>query len=209
MINELSQQFSIKDHLSFTEIHSGFPAIQVNNQWATATISLYGGQILEFQPHEHAEPVLWLSEKATYQQDRSIRGGIPICWPWFGNSPYEALPSHGFARISFWQVHSTESLYNGETQLVLSMPCEAICKEYQSLTEYSLCDLSLKITIGKVLIVELITTNRSKQILPISNALHTYFNVSDIRSIRISGLEEINYLDKLQNQGKIIINEKN
>ncbi|NOQ79230.1 MAG: hypothetical protein GQ546_07495 [Gammaproteobacteria bacterium] len=216
MIKKLSQQFSLDENLNFTEICPGFPIIRINNKWASAAISLYGGQVLEFQPHDQIEPVLWLSDKAIYKHGKAIRGGVPICWPWFGgynDSALQAdgtlqadgsiLPAHGFARTTLWDVVSTESLANDVTQIVLHMPCQEICQQYQTIEPQFECDLKLKISISKELKIELTTTNRSKHELPISNALHSYFKVSDIRNIAISGLEQVNYSDKLRN-GKVL-----
>ncbi len=200
MIKKLSQQFALTGQLQFIEQASGFPMIQINNKFATATISLYGGQILEFQPHSQSEPVLWLSEQAIYHQGKAIRGGIPICWPWFGDYiGQEKQPAHGFARLSLWDVCATKTLSNGSTEVILQLPCLQYCQNYQASNVTFKLDLRLKIIVGEVLKIELLTINKGDHTISLSNALHAYFNVSDVHHIQISGLDDTSYIDKLDN----------
>ncbi|MCU7801062.1 MAG: D-hexose-6-phosphate mutarotase [gamma proteobacterium symbiont of Lucinoma myriamae] len=213
MMKKISRHFSLDEKLNFIEVSPGFPIIKVNNKWASATISLYGGQILEFQPHDQIKPVLWLSDKAIYKHGKAIRGGVPICWPWFGDyddgslfAEGSSLPAHGFARTLMWDIVSTESLANDVTQIVLHMPCQKNCQQYQTIQPHFECDLKLKISISKELKLELMTSNRGDHEVSISNALHAYFNVSDIHNLSISGLEQVSYSDKLQ-EGKMFMQE--
>ena len=237
MINELIREFSIADELTFAEISPGFPVIKINNIHASATISLYGGQLLEYKPHDQAEEVIWLSDQAVYKKNKAIRGGIPICWPWFGDfdeqdfllaegtSPVEdsiqvedstqvedsiqvedSTPAHGYARITFWEVQSTQRLSDGGTQVVLHMPCQEKCQQFKTSHEYFECDLTLTITVSKNLKLDLLTVNQGQQFAPLSEALHSYFTVSDIQKINILGLEQMTYLDKL-NSGQSCLQE--
>ena len=243
MINELIREFSIADELTFAEISSGFPVIKINNIHASAAISLYGGQLLEYKPHDQVEEVIWLSDQAVYKNNKAIRGGIPICWPWFGDfneqdflladgsllaedsSPVEDsspaedsilvedsssvedfTPAHGYARITFWEVQSTQRLSDGGMQVVLHMPCDEKCQQFKTSHAHFECDLTLSITVGKYLKLDLLTVNQGQQFVPLSEALHSYFNVSDIHKINIQGLEKLTYLDKL-NSGQPCLQE--
>lgn len=204
MINKLKHQFSIEGELHIDEIATGFPVIRINNAHASALISLYGGQLLDFKPHDQDESVIWLSDKAVYKSNHAIRGGVPVCWPWFGafdNSllAENSLPAHGYARTSRWNIQSTLSLLNGGTELVLQMPCNAVCQQYRSLQPLFNCDLSLRITVAKALKIELITKNNSQHPVALSEALHTYLNVSNIHNITVQGLEHLAYEDKVSN----------
>lgn len=216
MINELIRDFSITDELTFAEISPGFPIIKINNSHASAVISLYGGQLLKYKPHDQAEEVIWLSDQAVYQKNKAIRGGIPICWPWFGDFdeqdflpaegsllvedslPVEdSTPAHGYARITFWEIQSTQRLSDGGTQVVLHMPCHEKCQQFKTSHAHFECDLTLTITVSKNLKLDLLTVNQVQKFVPLSEALHSYFTVSDIHKIHIQGLEQLTYQDKL------------
>ncbi|WP_198265668.1 D-hexose-6-phosphate mutarotase [sulfur-oxidizing endosymbiont of Gigantopelta aegis] len=221
MINNLWQAFCLDGTLEIIEVNQGFPLIKVNNAHATATISLYGGQLLTFKPHTQKEPIIWLSKKAIFSKNKAIRGGIPICWPWFGafeqhafleqeleqepvfdsNIDTNSLPAHGYARISHWQIQATQVMPDGGTKIILSLPRDKIKPPYHLLARYYNCDLELTIIINQELKLELKTINRGQSIIPISQALHSYFTVSDIHNVEISGLEQSIYIDKL-NAGK-------
>ncbi len=210
------QQFVLKGELSISETASGLPIININNSLASARISLYGGQLLDFKPHDQEESILWLSDKAQYRETRAIRGGIPVCWPWFGDFSEQVgdfkeqfseefvnlnenlvLPAHGYARISLWEIQSTQSLPDGGTQLVLTMPCHDICLSHHDIQPHFDCDLSLIITINKTLKLEMQTKNRGQSPIIVTEALHSYFNVSDIHNVSINGLDQKNYRDKV------------
>jgi len=207
MNNELIEQYSLGDSLFFSEISSGFPIIKVNNQFATATISLYGGQVLEYKPHDQSEQVIWLSDKAIFQDNKAIRGGIPICWPWFGDYNHinnndrpmlEQLPAHGFARISLWDIFSTELLPDGATKIVLKMPCYNTCQEYQTVNAHFHLTLEMTLLISDCLKISLTTINHDSKDWLLADALHSYFRVSNINEISIRGLEQTRFIDKVK-----------
>ena len=106
----------------------GFPTLKIDNEYATALISVYGAQVLSFKPKlensgsDNARDLLFLSDEAYYEQGKAIKGGIPICWPWFGNDPENSgRPAHGFARNTLWSLEKTASTGKGETQITLSL----------------------------------------------------------------------------------------
>jgi len=191
---QLNQQFGMKEQLQFRQGDNGFVMIDISNQYAKATISTYAGQIVSYQPHDEAEDLFFLSEKVLYQEGKAIRGGVPICWPWFGDdtSGFER-PPHGFVRNQQWQVLSTEVLEDGRTSVTLVTADSDMTRE---LWHYEF-NLELQFIIGPTLELSLKTKNTGKQFFTITQALHTYFKVSDISNVLIKGLDGKPYIDKL------------
>jgi len=191
---QLNQQFGIRDQLQFSQDDNGFVMINITNQCAKARISTYAGQIISYQPNGEAEDLFFLSDKALYQQGKSIRGGVPICWPWFGDdtSGFDK-PSHGFVRNQQWQVLSTETLEDGRTSVTLATTETDLTRQ---LWHYEF-NLELNIIIGSTLEMTLKTKNTGKQFFTITQALHSYFKVSDVSNVLIKGLVGKPYIDKL------------
>lgn len=181
------------NHVLFVCDELGLDYIEINNAFASAKIALQGAHIMAWQPKSQQHPVLWLSSNARYVQGRSIRGGIPICWPWFGAHPTDStLCPHGFARVMPWQLIETETVKNGATRIVLQMLEPEESKRQLSYPHL----LKVTITVGENLRVELATTNKAEHPFMVGEALHTYFQVSDVASVYIEGLEDVLYADK-------------
>ncbi len=179
--------------VDFVEGQNGFELVEVKNSAGSATIALQGAQLLSWTPAGE-KPVVWLSKNAKYMQGKSVRGGIPICWPWFGPHPEESsYPAHGFARNLVWEVGGTKSLTDA-TQVVLRLVPNEASWPYPS-------ELECRIKVGQTLEMELITRNTGLEPFTLGCALHTYFEVGDVRKIEILGLEEATYIDKV-NGGK-------
>lgn len=188
------QDFSLKPELKFSEDAQGLKFIEIDNALATAKIALQGAHVMQWQPKSAADPVLWLSSQARYVQGRSIRGGVPLCWPWFGAHPTDSnYCTHGFARVIPWELTDVETLRNGTTRLVLHM-LETTESKRQLSYPFS---LSVTITIGETLKIDLSTTNKANHPFIIGEAFHTYFHISDIDSVKITGLEDTLYSDKV------------
>jgi glucose-6-phosphate 1-epimerase len=138
--------------------------------------------------------VLWLSGYGKFSPGKSIRGGVPICWPWFGPHASEpAFPGHGFARTVLWEVLSTHATGEGATRLVFRLA--AASKNTQQWPHPS--DVTLAVTVGARLELDLATVNTGPQAVVLGDALHTYFTVGDVRKIVIYGLEGCPYIDKM------------
>jgi glucose-6-phosphate 1-epimerase len=149
---------------------------------------------MHWQPKSATQPVLWLSSNARYTEGRSIRGGIPICWPWFGAHPTDSsYCPHGFARVIPWKVLQTSILANGATRLLLEMTHTDVTKKQLSY-DYRFV---LAITVGQTLRLEMMTTNLASHPFMIGEAFHTYFNISDVDHIEITGLENLMFSDKV------------
>jgi D-hexose-6-phosphate mutarotase len=165
----------------------------INNAHGTASISLQGGQILSWQPTSTVEPVIWLSTDAAFAPQKAIRGGIPVCWPWFSAHASEAnFPMHGFARTQRWQVKSTRSLDDGSTEISLTLP---ITIEMQAMWPHQ-AQLDMLINVGETLKIAIITRNLGDVDFTITEALHTYLAVSSIAQIEVNGLHGIHFHDK-------------
>ncbi len=191
-LNELQAQFGAENHITFEQFDNGIVLVKIDNELATATISLYGGHIVTWQPKSQSAPVLWRSELVQYKPGKAIRAGVPICWPWFGAHPTDArAPSHGYARINAWDITSVLTTDAGATEICMTL------RESQS-TVCLPCitaSLSVRISIGDVLSINLRTTNTGSEVLKITEALHAYFYVSDVAQVEIKGLSECNYVD--------------
>ncbi len=191
---QLNTDYGIDGQLQFIPGNGGFPFVKITNPQATALISVYGGQVLSFLPQGEPQDLMFVSERAYYQAGKAIKGGVPICWPWFGPDPDGAgRPSHGFARNRFWQVLKTEALVNGATKVSLGF---SDGDDTQALWPHAF-ELVLEITVGSTLGMALISHNRSDAPFEITQALHTYFTVGDITQATIAGLDGTTYIDKV------------
>ncbi len=193
-LDVLNQKFALDNKLCFVDFN-GMPAVRIRNEHAEALATLHGGQVLSYKPHGE-QPVLWLSDESLFEFGKPIRGGIPICWPWFGPHPDNpAKPNHGFVRTLDWDMFSSGETSNGNTtvQMVLRSTDETMAVWPHHFK------LSLLISVGASLRVELTTENTSCEDMRCTGALHTYFSVSDISAVSVHGLENGTYLDNLEN----------
>ncbi|HKL71566.1 MAG TPA: D-hexose-6-phosphate mutarotase [Marinilabiliaceae bacterium] len=194
-LETINQRFGIQDKVLFQEENDLQMAVIVND-FATAIISLYGGQVLSFKPHD-SEDLLFVSSQSAFEPDKAIRGGVPICFPWFGAHPDNRdLPNHGFARLKNWDVRSTEQLITGETRLVLSLSDD---KSTMALWPHSFQTL-LEIVIGKSLLIKWTVKNLGDEPFSITQALHSYFKVGDVCKTTITGLEGVSYMEAIRSE---------
>ncbi|MEO1402570.1 MAG: D-hexose-6-phosphate mutarotase [Cyanobacteria bacterium J06635_1] len=193
-IQQLNTHYGIAGQLKIIEGKGGFPVIAIENSKATALISIYAGQVLSFQPVGESADLMFVSENAYYKTGKATKGGIPICWPWFGPDP-EGLgrPSHGFVRNRMWQMQGTEITSAGDTKVTLAVTTS---DETREIWPYDFA-LTLEITVGAKLTVALITQNKGDEVVSITQALHTYFTIGDINQVKVLGLEDTTYLDKV------------
>ena len=198
-IDQLNNEYAIPGQLEFIKGKGGFPLIKIDNGKARALISVYAGQVLSFQPANQAHDLLFLSDAAYYQEGKAIKGGIPVCWPWFGPDPEDrGRAAHGFVRNRPWTVRATETLADGDTRITLGLVDST---ETRGIWPAAF-NLSLKVTVGNGLRVELLTRNTGDQPFTISQALHCYFNVGAIGQVQVLGLENTDYLDKVAGGGR-------
>lgn len=184
-VHQLSEQFAIEDEVWFEELAEEYPVVRIKNAYASASIALHGAHLTNFQPADQ-EPVIFTSQAAIFREGKAIRGGIPVCWPWFGAHP-DKQPSHGYARISFWALEHVENLED-VTQLKFSLAPQA----KQTNSNLS---ATLEFHIGKDLQLTLQTRNLGDQTETFSEALHNYFHVTDSRQTHVHGLDGASYID--------------
>ena len=191
---QLNTQFGINGHLSFREDASGLIVAEISNARATASLCLQGAHLMTWQPRSQAVPVVWLSRDAKLAAGKSIRGGAPVCWPWFGAHASESsFPGHGYARTVPWQVVESGSEPNGATRLTLRL----VESEKTHAQWKHACTLDLTVIVGETLRMEMTTENTGVSDFAIGEALHTYFQIGDIGAVRVKGLEGCEYWDKV------------
>jgi len=189
----------------FIEVHKDLVAIGINNAAAKAEIFLQGAQIARYQPHQQT-PKLFLSEANDFREGSPLRGGIPICWPWFGElarNPQQIrqqfpsdfiqqAPAHGLVRDKQWQVKNITTPQKDLSCIELELNLEA---DHQWPFN---CELLLTVEVGKELRSYLQVTNTDTKRFFFSSALHTYFAVNGIDQTEVSGLDGAHYQDALQ-----------
>jgi glucose-6-phosphate 1-epimerase len=190
----LNARFALDDQLKFVPGKGGLLNAVITNDFASTTVSLYAGQVLSWQPQSQQHDVLFLSEQAYYQQGKAIKGGVPVCWPWFGPDPQgKGRPAHGFARIAQWAVLGTAARDDGATRLVLGLSLDEQTRQWWD------GDIAarLEITVGDTLRLALTTYNRGAAAIELTQGLHSYFAVGDIDRTSVHGLDGRRYLDKV------------
>ena len=120
-VQELNSEFGIPGKVTFYNGKGGWPYVEISHNFSKANISLYGAHILNFIPTDRPD-LLWNTHQAFFVDGKAIRGGVPVCWPWFGpHNTDNTKPAHGFGRLSFWNVLSTSILETGDIQLSLQL----------------------------------------------------------------------------------------
>ncbi len=161
--------------------------VELTSPWSVARISLFGGQLLSFVP-AGTDDLLWMSP-APLPRPAPIRGGVPLCWPWFArqNMPASAA-QHGPARVSRWRVVGRDRLADGRERVALA--------PQQSLDPM---DVTLTVTAG--LTLQMVLTTRNNDVRPrlLTQAFHSYLRVADVEQVAIDGLDGASYLDSLDN----------
>ena len=197
-IEELTQKFSLNSNVQFWLDPIIGMILQITSKRSFCEISLFGGQILSWRPITQEHEVLWKPRVDKYVRGRAIRGGVPICWPWFGAHPTnQNLPGHGYARITNWKLASIDECGDGVTEVRLILGDSDLASSYWRFE----VSLELKVIIGSTLNVELTTHNKGMQEIEFTEGLHTYFHVRDISNVEILGLENADYID-LVNQNE-------
>ena len=197
-ITQLNAEQSIAGAVEFIEGSGGLAMIRVSTPKAKALISIHAGQVLSYQPTDE-EDLLFLSNKACYQNGKAIKGGAPICWPWFGPDPEgKGRPGHGFVRNRAWKVTSTQAIANGAVKVTLELSDTPETMEIWPRK----FELVQEIVIGDSLNLTLITRNTGTDLFSITQGFHTYFKVGDINQASVLGLQNCPYIDKTDNSAE-------
>ena len=198
-LEKLNSRFAIADQLRFSAADNDLAVAEIRNAHAVATLCLQGGHVMTWQPAAADAPVVWMSKLAKPTPGKSLRGGVPVCWPWFGAHATEpGLPSHGHARTMPWEVTETRALADGSTEIVMML--------LESDTTRAMWPhpgtVEIRVSVGKTLKIALTTHNSGDTDFAISEALHTYFHVGDIATARVLGLDGCEYMDKAGGGGR-------
>lgn len=168
--------------------------LEIKNRFATAKIALQGAHIFECRIEN--KELLFTSKKAHFIEGKAIRGGVPICWPYFGKSRFDSsLPQHGFARTSLFNYEGIEELEDGSSKVTLTL---SNTPQTHTTFDYKF-KLVCEITVGKKLTISLTTINKDSKAMPITQALHSYLQVDNIDEVKLLGLERTKYVDSLDN----------
>ncbi|MFH1817763.1 MAG: dihydroxy-acid dehydratase [Pseudomonadota bacterium] len=192
-------RFAIPGQLSFRIGAGGLTYADIDNHGGRATICLQGAHVVSFRPKSQHVPVVWVSDAAKFAPGKSIRGGAPVCWPWFGAHASEAsFPAHGFARTVPWTVTGSRKRNDAKTEITLQLADnEQTRAQWPHATR-----LSLTVIVSDKLEMHLATTNTGTAPIQVGEALHTYLQISDVGSVTIAGLEGSTYHDKVDHFAK-------
>jgi glucose-6-phosphate 1-epimerase len=181
------RKHEIAGRVAIVNGNGGLPKIIVATKVSTAEIYLHGAHVAHFQ-NNGEPPLLFVSRQSHFAAGEPIRGGVPICFPWFGGR--DGGPAHGLARILVWELAESSATPDGGAKLCLRVP------ENSMNAEWSVLKTEFVVTVADSLTMELTATNTSPdKTLEIENCLHTYFQVGDIKQVSISGMESLPFAD--------------
>jgi glucose-6-phosphate 1-epimerase len=175
----------------FLDGQGELPMIGISTMWSSAEVYLQGAHVTNFRKHNEP-PLTFMSQCSRFTEGQPIRGGIPVIFPWFGMR--EGMGNHGFARVQTWELKEFAPAPDGSVSVRFRLPD---CPEGSSYPPFT---ADYVITVSEGLTLQLIVTNQAAEdSMTFENCFHTYFEVSDISSISISGLKGVSYLDKVAN----------
>ncbi len=177
-VAQLQQQFGIADAVRFDHDEAGLIRATLTSKAGTGVVYLHGGHVTSYRPDRQPD-VLFVSDRSRFKAGEPIRGGIPVCFPWFAD---HGSPKHGTARLQLWQVADT-STTDQSTSIELTLDLAPFHLRY-------------RVTIGQAMDLTLQVQNTSQAEASFELALHTYFAVADVRQIEVQGLDGRAYLDK-------------
>ena len=190
-MTELDRRFEIPGIAELVEGNGGLPKVRVTSSQASGEMYLHGAHVTSWRPAGEQE-VLFLSSQSRWQDGRAIRGGVPICFPWFGDKADDPkAPAHGFVRTRAWQL---ESIAQAGGAVIVSM----LTGSDGGTKKWWPADFRLvhRVTFGSELSLELMVANTGTTSLRFEEALHAYHRVGDIEKARVQGLDAVHYLDK-------------
>lgn len=194
-LNDLNERFGKGDGLRFFAGPGGLPSVQMACEHGVGEATLRGAHVLSWVPTGHV-PVLWTSETAVYEPNVPVHGGVPLCWPWFGQHPSKpSHPIHGFAKLYAFDVAGTYALVDGGYGIRLVLrDLPEMRNEWPGSFE-----LTVTIEMGAALRIELTTHNTSGAPARYGAALHSYLHIGDSARLHVDGLTGCDYLDKVAN----------
>jgi len=190
-IAELNRRFGIPGVASVVEGKGGLAQVQITGKAATGEMYLHGAHVTAWKP-AGAQEVIYLSPRSLYQDGKAIRGGVPVCFPWFGDKKDDPeAPAHGFVRTKAWHL---DSIAQTDDAVSVTMFTES-SNSTQKLWPYDF-RLMHRVTFGPELLLELTAINAGSTAFTFEEALHAYYKVKDATKSRVAGLSGVHYLDK-------------
>ncbi len=201
---ELTTRFGVDGRIRFDSGNGGLTRLLVNTDAASAEIYLHGAHITSYN-QKNQRPLIWMSEESRFADGLPIRGGVPVCFPWFGAHPEnDDMPIHGFARLMEWDVADIKELSENSIEARFSLSSTPwMSRKWPG--EFS---AEYTVSVGPSLDIQLSVTNTGRDEFVYTCALHSYFAVSDIRNVRVTGLEGIGYLDKVTGDPQKIVEDE-
>ncbi|HEY0463017.1 MAG TPA: D-hexose-6-phosphate mutarotase [Polyangiaceae bacterium] len=181
--------------VELVQLHQ-LPAVRVTSKSASGLVYLQGAHVAAWQPAGH-EPVIWMSENAVYAAGKALRGGVPICFPWFGShAEHPEFPAHGFARTRPFEYRGARLDATGRVELEF-----ALADDEQTRAWFPHAfSARLRVAFGPSLDLAFSVANRDSQPFTFEEALHSYFGVADVTQTALRGLEGARYVDKVREQ---------
>jgi glucose-6-phosphate 1-epimerase len=189
-VAELEQRFGIPAVAHVCQGNGGLPRVTISSSHGRGEMYLHGAHVTSWRPADQDE-VLFLSTKSRWHEGQAIRGGIPICFPWFrAKADDSKAPAHGFVRTRLWQL---ESIVESDAGVVVTMFTES---DEQSRRWWPAeFRLAHRVTFGSELRLELVCNNTGTTRLRFEEALHTYNRVADVANLHLHGLDGARFLD--------------
>ena len=193
--------------VTLVEGEGGLPLLRVATPVATGEVYLHGAHVAEFTPAGH-DPVIWMSKKSAFVPAEPIRGGVPICFPWFGGGREPGMaPAHGFARLADWTLVGAEDA-DGVVTLTLRLTDADVAGLPGAGAWNHRFELSYAVTLGAELGLALTVRNTGEEEYSFEEAFHTYFRVKDVTAVTVEGLDGARYLDKAPGGGADLVTQE-
>jgi len=188
-INEMNAKFGAPGRIVFRDGFAGAPNVVLANKYGSAEIALLGANVLSYRPTGNF-PVIFRPAKRDYNRGDSFHGGVPVCWPQFGNRFSKELPQHGFARLLVFEVRGTS--YSDEmTEVTLGLRSDG---ETRKLWPHDF-DLEYTVSVSMKLNLKLVTRNTGTEPFAFSAGFHPYFAVRDRDALTVKGLDGADFVD--------------
>ncbi len=199
-VQRLNSSFGAPGRIVFREGFAGYPNVVIANQYGSAEISLLGANVLSYRPTGHSDVLFRPARRdCEYNRGDSFHGGVPVCWPQFGNRFSRDLPQHGFARKTVFEVRGTE--YTEEkTEVVLGLKSD---DETKKLWPHDF-DLEYRVSLTMKLNLTLATRNTGKEPFDFNCGFHPYFLVRDRNAVTVRGLADLEYFDGVGNKAGLM-----
>jgi glucose-6-phosphate 1-epimerase len=187
-LTQLNDRFSAEGAIHFEAGQGGLTRAVLRAGGAEAHVYLHGAHVTHYRPAGQRD-VLFMSRQSHFEPGKPIRGGVPICFPWFSNA-HE--PFHGYARLEEWSVESARRPADTDVELVMGLTASPQKSEHWPHE----AQVRFRLRLGSALTMTLEVTNSSDAPITFEEALHTYLAVGDVRQARLQGLRGASFLDK-------------